>query len=151
MVVRNFQVFGNQSNSTLWETLKGQLWNRFGPTYGKNFHEALSKVRLMGTLHENSVNLRDLWTEWITGLKQPWWATIKMDFKVWYLTVFVYLHQKNLREVIIWWGYVMTSYNINNNHTPHVLHQAPYINFIAFLRLYTRYNHLTVIIRHQKD
>lgn len=47
-----FKALGIDPNHSPWEPFEAELWNRFGPTEGENFHEALSKIQHTGTLRE---------------------------------------------------------------------------------------------------
>lgn len=56
-------------NTAPWETFEHELWVRFGPSEGENFHEALSKIRQTGSLREYQkeferlMNKTDNWSE----------------------------------------------------------------------------------------
>ncbi|CAN6827391.1 unnamed protein product, partial [Brassica oleracea] len=63
------KALGIDPNNAPWETFQEELWNRFGPTEGENFHEALSKIKQTGTLREYQrdferlMNKVDNWSE----------------------------------------------------------------------------------------
>ncbi|CAN6937020.1 unnamed protein product [Brassica oleracea] len=63
------KALGIDPNNAPWETFQKELWNRFGPTEGENFHEALSKIKQTGTLREYQrdferlMNKVDNWSE----------------------------------------------------------------------------------------
>lgn len=56
-------------NTAPWATFEHELWARFGPSEGENFHEALSKIRQTGSLRdyqkefERLMNKVDNWSE----------------------------------------------------------------------------------------
>lgn len=56
-------------NTAPWETFEQELWVRFGPSEGENFHEALSKIHQTGSLREYQkeferlMNKVDNWSE----------------------------------------------------------------------------------------
>lgn len=56
-------------HTTDWETFEHELWIRFGPSEGENFHEALSKIQQTGSLRdyqkefERLMNKVENWSE----------------------------------------------------------------------------------------
>lgn len=77
-------------NTAPWATFEHELWIRFGPSEGENFHEALSKIRQTGSLRdyqkefERLMNKVDNWSEqalvgtFLGGLKETIADNVRM-------------------------------------------------------------------------